>query len=166
MKRRFTDDERRERQAARARKNFTTHGRTRTPEYIAWASMRARCNRPNTTNYQHYGGRGIHVCERWDEAFAAFLADLGPKPSPKHELERVNNDGNYEPGNVVWALRIDQMNNTRHNRRLTIDGRTLTVSQWARVSGIKMRTIWQRLHQGMPAEQAVFRPLAVGGRWH
>src|ERR1700730_11088400 len=124
------------------RKGRLTHGHARhvrgrpSPEYVAWVGMHDRCTREKRDSYKHYGGRGITVCERWNE-FENFLADMGPKPSRKHEIDRSpDNNGNYEPGNVRWATRIQQTNNTRVNHLLTIDGQTLTVAEWAREMNI------------------------------
>lgn len=83
-----------------------------TPEYRTWNAMVIRCTKPNAINWERYGGRGIRVCERW-RTFANFLADMGLKPTPQHSIDRVNNDGNYEPTNCRWATRLEQ----RHNRR-------------------------------------------------
>jgi hypothetical protein len=90
------------------------HGLTDTIEHRAWARIRRRCNSPTYHNYPDYGGRGIKVCERWD-SFENFLADMGPKPTPKHTIERVNNDGNYEPSNCKWATQLEQNRNRRGN---------------------------------------------------
>lgn len=78
--------------------------------------MKARCHRPSDPRFSYYGGRGISVCDRWREDFAAFFADMGPRPSSKHSIDRINNDGNYEPGNCRWATQKEQMNNTRRNK--------------------------------------------------
>jgi len=105
-------------------RRFTTHGeRSRdivggqTPEYLAWLAMKARCRNVNNSSYSNYGGRGIRVCDRWCESFEAFLTDVGRKPTPTHSLDRINNDGNYEPGNVRWATRHEQRVNQRPVRR-------------------------------------------------
>jgi hypothetical protein len=95
----------------------TTHGGRDRPEYEIWSSMKKRCGNQNHHAYSRYGGRGIAVCVRWGADFAAFLADVGPRPSPKHSLDRINNDGNYEPGNVRWATASEQAKNRRPRPR-------------------------------------------------
>lgn len=81
-------------------------------EYYAWISMKQRCTNPKRHNYKNYGGRGIVVCDRWRDSFINFLADVGERPGPEFSLDRINNDGNYEPGNVRWATRSQQQRNT------------------------------------------------------
>lgn len=91
------------------------HAKSYTREYRAWLYMKARCFNPRTHAYEHYGGRGITVYEPWTDNFTAFLDYIGPKPSRQHSLDRIDVDGNYEPGNVRWATKAEQMNNTRRN---------------------------------------------------
>ena len=86
------------------------------PEVSVWKDMRARCHRASHADFKYYGGRGISVCDRWRESFEAFYADMGSRPSNKHSIDRINNDGNYEPGNCRWATRSEQERNKRAKR--------------------------------------------------
>jgi hypothetical protein len=110
----------REATAAMAKRLFTTHGHTtnyRTSrEYWVWAGMIQRCTNPNHVGFHNYGGRGIRVCDRWKNSFADFIADMGPRPTPQHTIERVDNNGNYEPTNCKWTTRAEQSRNTRRNK--------------------------------------------------
>lgn len=99
-----------------------THGRSRTPEYRAWQQMKFRCTNPNAESWVNYGGRGIRVCQKWIDSFEAFLDHIGPRPSSRHSLDRIDNDGDYEPGNVRWALKRTQARNRRRPRVATASG--------------------------------------------
>lgn len=92
---------------------MTTHGRTRTTEFKSWTGMKERCYRPSRRDYKNYGERGIRVCDEWLHDFQAFHNHVGPKPSPKHSIDRIDNGGNYEPGNVRWATPEQQSQNRR-----------------------------------------------------
>lgn len=100
--------------------------RVRTPEYTAWLHFRERCYDETNPNYKHYGGRGINVCNRWLLSFDDFLEDVGKRPSQKYSLDRINNDGNYQPGNVRWADRRTQMLNRRLHSNNTSGYRGVT----------------------------------------
>ncbi len=135
---------------------YTSGGKS--SEYNCWVTMRQRCNNPNDKKYPIYGARGIRVCERWN-SFENFLADLGARPTPGHSLDRFpDNNGNYEPGNVRWALMTQQANNRSTNRYVVADGVKMTISQAALFSGVDKRTIATRLNAGWTDEEAL-RPV-------
>lgn len=139
----------------------TKHGascrRHVTPEYRTWAMMCKRCNDSDNPLHKNYGGRGISVCDRWNESFENFLADMGPRPSYEMSIDRINVNGNYEPGNCRWATDKEQANNTRRNRRITFNGLTLTLNEWAVKIGIGASGLHARLAR-MPMEKALTMP--------
>lgn len=130
----------------------TKHGHRNSPEYYVWRGIRSRCNNPRTPNYHRYGGRGISVAEEWND-FSNFLRDVGNRPGPDYSLDRINNDGNYEPGNVRWTTRVVQCRNTSCNRRLTFKGIEMTVSEWAEATGLGRTTIHYRIKAGWEVEK-------------
>jgi hypothetical protein len=130
------------------------HGGYGTPEYSVWSAMRARCLNPAHSNYRHYGGRGIQVCERW-ESFANFLADMGPRPSLRHSIERTDSNGNYEPGNCRWATPAEQARNKSTNRFFTLNGETMCLTDWAKRLGVSPDCLAARLRRGTPPELAL-----------
>lgn len=142
------------------------HGQGRgrgTPEYNCWGQMLHRCRNPNSRMFKNYGGRGITVCERW-HTFDNFFADMGPRPSPKHSIDRIDVNGNYEPGNVRWATSIEQNRNLRTNKRITINGEVKTLAEWLRFYGVSSVTYYRRLREGMTEEAALTTPVLPRGR--
>lgn len=184
------------------------------PEYWVWRGMKSRCSNPNSASWKHYGGRGIKVCQRWMSSFEDFLTDVGPRTDPSLSLDRIDNNGNYEPGNVRWATPKEQCSNQRTNRiisvggekvtvaeaarrlrmssemlrcrvlrglsgdallrppdpkfrrnpPITLNGKTMLVSEWAVEVGICDETIRQRIKKGWPVEKAITTPRANSGR--
>lgn len=128
-------------------KRLTTHGKSKTALYSLWQNMIARCSNPNLREWKHYGGRGIVVCEQWKD-FEVFVSDMGDPPFDGAEIDRTDNDGNYEPDNCRWATRTEQCNNTRSNVVLDIDGESKTLVQWSRETGIPYKTIHNRVKAG------------------
>lgn len=127
-----------------------THGASYTPEYRAWCHMRERCTIPSHPKYPTYGGRGITVCLQWLTSFTDFLTDVGSRPSAEHSLDRINNDGNYEPSNVRWATRKQQQRNLSTNRRTEFEGEILTIPEIAEKTSISISTLTGRLKAGRP----------------
>uniref|UniRef100_A0A6M3IL93 Uncharacterized protein n=1 Tax=viral metagenome TaxID=1070528 RepID=A0A6M3IL93_9ZZZZ len=144
-----------------ARERFTTHGMSSSIEYFSWFHMKARCYKTYDKEYKNYGARGISVCARWLESFQNFFSDMGLKPSKKHEIERIDNDGDYSPENCKWATRTEQANNTRHNHFVTIGNKTQTIAQWSRELGIKNQTVRNRLYHGWTPRDALTRPVSI-----
>lgn len=137
-------------------------GNRRTPEYVAWESMLQRCRDKNCENYKRYGACGITVCDEWvgDGGFERFLAHIGPRPSSDHSVDRYpSNEGNYEPGNVRWATRVEQHRNKSSNKLLSFSGETLCVAEWAERLGCAPSAIHDRLDDGWSVEDAVTKPV-------
>lgn len=130
-------------------------------KYHVWWNMIDRCHNSKSSGYSGYGDRGIKVCERWRESFDNFNADVPDRPSASHSFDRINNEGNYEPGNCRWATRAEQMRNTRANLLVTCDGETKTLSEWAESSGISYATLMRRINRGLPPEVALTKSLSA-----
>lgn len=135
--------------------NLRTHNHTGSPEWHTWRGMKQRCENPKHKAFPRYGGRGITVCERWRADFLNFLEDMGERPSPAHELDREDNDGNYDSDNCRWVLRPVNNRNRSTTRKLTAFGRTRYVLEWAEDLGIDPRTLRARLDRGWSPEDAV-----------
>jgi hypothetical protein len=130
------------------------------PEHRIWSSMRARCSNPNDAGYANYGGRGIAVCERWNE-FANFIADMGARPDRSFSIDRIDNDKGYSPDNCRWATRIEQKANQRTRKDavwIEHDGERRTLDDWARLKGIRYGTLTERIRNGWSIEKALTTP--------
>lgn len=127
-------------------------------EYYAWIDMRRRCNDPQRPQYPRYGGRGISVCDKWNTSFADFIADVGEAPSRGAILDRIDNDGNYEPGNVKWSTPTDSTNNRGVTRHVIVDGVRVPVEEAAKRLGCTGSALRDRLRRGWNEKQAGRKP--------
>lgn len=130
----------------------TTHGMSYTPEFQCWTGIINRCTNKKDRRYADWGGRGITVCDSWIESFENFYSDMGPRPSPKHSIERIDNDGPYCKENCKWATQAEQNKNKRPNKKtkyITIAGNTQSISAWSRELGIARQTVIRRHGNGV-----------------
>lgn len=134
---------------------MTTHGMSRLPENKIWKDMKLRCLNPKYRSYPRYGGRGITICARWLNDFSAFFADMGPRPSRNHTIERTDNNGNYEPENCIWDTRKRQARNKSSTRYITVCGKELCMADVAEQFGIPYGRLKARLDIGWPIERAI-----------
>lgn len=126
-----------------------THGQNKSKSYYAWANMKARCLNSKNRAFKNYGGRGIKVCREW-MIFESFYKDMGDPPTDKHTLERIFNDGNYEPGNCKWATRAEQASNKRNSSpSVLVNGRLMTCKTAAIILGVTPNTIRRRAKRGI-----------------
>jgi hypothetical protein len=137
----------------------TSHGKSATPTYAAWNTMRQRCSNPNNGKFKNYGARGITVCDRWN-TFENFLEDMGERPHGL-TLDRINNSLGYFKGNCRWASQQDQQNNRRNNKLVEFDGKTMTVAQWERHLGVAKDFLKRRLLEGFSMERAINTPKRI-----
>lgn len=137
-----------------ARKNLLRHGERYCPEYRVWLNMRDRCRNKNNDHYKYYGGRGIRVCVEWDN-FVKFLHDMGRRPSPRHYIDRINNNKGYCKENCRWVTNRFNCRNKSNNRLLTHKGISAPMIAWAEFLGINKSTLWTRLDSGWSVERAL-----------
>lgn len=137
------------------------HGLSRTPEWCAWYNMLKRCHDQQHKNFKEYGGRGITVCTPWRSSFEAFLKDMGQRPSAKHTLDRIDNDGNYEQSNCRWATRCAQSRNRGMTRMVEFRGESRPLGEWAQLLGIGYKSLNSRLNNyGWSTERALTTAIA------
>ena len=133
----------------------------RHPLYFTWGNMVARCERPSASKYENYGGRGISVCDRWRRGehgmtgFQCFVADMGERPEGL-ELDRADNNGNYEPVNCRWVTRSQQLVNRSNTLMLTVDGVTLPLKEHAEIRGLSYTLVFYRKYRGWPDRECVY----------
>lgn len=163
--------------------------RKMTKEYRCWNGIRDRCCNPKSIGYKYYGGRGIKFCEEWRGSFASFLDYIGPAPSPKHSIDRINNDGNYEPGNVRWATYKQQANNKGQRNKtskisikkmapqikyevlkgntklIDYNGTQTTTRELAKLAGVSQSTLRRRIAEGWDLNKIISPPASSRGRF-
>lgn len=127
--------------------------KNRTPGYTSWYAMIRRCYEPGFREYGRYGGRGIRVCERWLRSFESFLLDMGPRPSRSHTIDRVDNNGHYEPDNCRWATRLEQNRNSSHCHFIEFNGRAMAMTEFAESCGLSREGVRQRLKYGWTVQE-------------
>lgn len=137
----------------------TTHGQSKTRLFSIWSSMRERCSNKNLKAYKWYGGRGITVCPEWNESFENFK-DWSMKNgySESLSIDRINNDGNYEPNNCRWVGAKEQARNSRNNHVVTINGVSKIITEWFEESPVTHTTIYQRIKDGWEVQDAIMKP--------
>ncbi len=145
-------------QRERSSETHRVHGGGDDPEYDVWRSMRLRCLDKRNPNY---GGRGIAVCERW-QSYANFIADMGRRPSPKHSLDRVDNDSGYNPDNCRWATQKEQCRNTRFNRLVNYAGQKMPLVEACEQAGLPYGPVLLRLNRGWSHDRALHTPIEGG----
>lgn len=122
------------------------HGMTGTKEHRAWSEMKQRCHNPNNDKYKWYGARGITVCDLWRNDFLAFYSHIGPRPSG-YEIDRIDNDKGYEPGNVRWTTKANNVRNRRNTVMVTVNGEEISLEEYASSAGISYATAWARMRK-------------------
>lgn len=142
------------------------HGMRSRPEYSVWVDIRRRCYSPHRAEYAIYGGRGITMSDEWRESFVTFINDMGSRPTSKHQIDRIDNDGPYSKDNCRWSTPSENSNNRRSSALLTLYGETMSISQWARKLGVFKMTLVKRKNRGWSDEDILTKPLKnVGRTW-
>lgn len=143
------------------REAITKHGLSYLPEYHVWYGMKERCQNEHHVSFEHYGQRGITVHSEWLNSFEAFYRDMGPRPSELHTLDRIDNNGNYEPGNCRWATKSEQDNNRRSNHFVNYKNETLTVAQLTQKYNLNYAVVLTRINRGWSVDDAVEIPVST-----
>jgi hypothetical protein len=137
-------------------KNAFKHGYAHLPEYRIWLSMKSRCYNSKAKDYKTYGAKGITICPKWLKAFEHFYEDMGPRPSPDHQIDRKNNKRGYSRSNCRWITRAENMKNKSNTTKIKIAGVTKTLKEWSVVYGINYETAKSRRRKGLKGK-AIFK---------
>jgi len=140
-------------------KRTTTHGMSKSKEYHCWVDMKMRCYNTNNKAFENYGGRGITVCERWNNSFESFLKDMGFCPKDKQSIDRLDVNGNYCKENCKWADFTEQANNKRNSRILAYNGKSQTLTQWAKELKVPEPSLRFRLKRKWSIERTLTTPI-------
>ena len=135
-----------------SRAPYRHHGKSYSQEYRSWKMMHSRCSNPNDPAYKNYGGRGISICKRWNDP-SLFIADMGPRPTPKHTLDRINSDKNYVPRNCRWATRREQLQNKRNTVWVIFKDRRMRLKEVSANTGIHYATLTYRNRKGLQLDK-------------
>ena len=131
------------------------HGMSYSKEHSTWSKIKSRCNNPKNKAFKNYGGRGIKVCKRWQKSFILFLKDMGMAPTRKHSIDRIDNNGDYRPGNCRWATAKEQGNNTRLNHLIEFKGQKKTLMEWSEIIGFHYKRAHKRIFAGWDFEDVI-----------
>lgn len=140
--------------AATSERSFR-HGECNSPEYFVWRSMNQRCTNPKDRSWRNYGGRGIRVCERWS-SFEAFISDMGRRPTAKHQIDRIDNDGDYCPENCQWVTCRENNSHRRISIRIVWRGQEMCLAEVSRLTGVHYDTMRHRFKRGWTAHEIVY----------
>lgn len=146
---------------AKIGKNNATHGVSKLDGYKIWSHMVDRCTNPECDKYENYGGRGIIICDRWLNSPETFISDVGPRPSPEHSIDRIDNDGNYEPGNVRWATQTEQVRNRRVTTRVWYQGRSWALIELSETLNVSYDALRYRVVQKQLSIEEALQDLNV-----
>jgi len=124
------------------------HGMSESAEFKIWLQMHTRCTNPNAKGWEHYGGKGITICDRWKEDFTTFFKDMGPRPSPKHSIDRIRIDEGYSPENCRWATKKEQARNTSRTAWVTLKGRRMSLAEACEITGVNYSSAQERRAAG------------------
>ena len=144
---------------------ITVHSMSRSPEYRVWNAVLQRCGNPNNVEYPRYGGSGIRVCEAWQNSFEAFYQEMGPRPSSRHQIDRIDGSRGYEPGNCRWATPRENTNNRSNTRTILFDGENVPLSELAQRFGVPYAVFYTRIvKHGWSLERSLSEPCRVKPR--